>query len=75
MARRIRRWTAGASLRQLHDFLSTIQKKRHYHSQKVRLRRCGLSRPIYLVEGSVDTWAHVGERQRMRTELARIQMV
>ena len=56
------------------DFLSTIKSKRHYHSQKVRLQRCGLNRAIYLVEGQLERWPHVAERQRMAHELATIEM-
>ena len=56
------------------DFKATIAAKRHYHSQKVRLSRCGLSRPFYLVEGHLDRWPHQQERQRMSMELSRIEM-
>jgi len=41
----------------------------------VRLRGCGLARAVYLVEGAVERWAHVGERQKMKLELARIEIV
>ena len=58
--------------KQIADFLGTICSHRHYHSQKVRLGRCGLARPYYLVEGRLEGWPHVGERERMRLELARI---
>ena len=56
------------------DFKATIAAKRHYHSQKVRLSRCGLSRPFYLVEGHLDRWPHQQERQRMSMEFSRIEM-
>ena len=41
---------------------------------QVRLQRCGLARPFYLVEGALERWPHVAERQRMATELASIEM-
>jgi hypothetical protein len=40
----------------------------------VRLARCGLSKPFYLVEGSLERWPHVKERQRMASELSAIEM-
>ena len=58
--------------KQLGDFLGTVRAHRHYHSQKVRLRRCGLPRAYYLVEGGVEAWPHAAERERMRLELASI---
>ena len=57
------------------DFLSTIKNSRHYHSQKVRLQRCGLRRAFYLVEGPLERWQHVPERERMKAELGHIQMI
>ena len=56
------------------DFLSTVRNKRHYHSQKVRLARCGLARTIYLVEGPLERWPHAGEKRRMGQELSKIEM-
>ena len=61
--------------KQVADFLSTIRSHRHYHSQKVRLGRCGLARRVYLVEGSVERWPHAEERRRMLEELAKIAAV
>ncbi|KAL1519336.1 hypothetical protein AB1Y20_022862 [Prymnesium parvum] len=61
--------------KQAADFLSTLKHSRHYNSQKVRLQRCGLRRKFYLVEGCIDRWHHVGERERMKAELCHIQMV
>ena len=60
--------------KQLCDFKSTIASKRHYHSQKVRLARCGLARPWYLVEGALERWPHAAERARMQAELSTIEM-
>jgi len=57
------------------DFIATLRDGRHYHSQKARLRRCGLPRAVYLVEGSVERWQHAAERRRMRLELAKIEVV
>ena len=60
--------------KQLCDFLSTVRDKRHYHSQKVRLGRCGLPRTFYLVEGPLERWPHAAEKQRMQQELSAIEM-
>ena len=61
--------------KQLCDFLSTVKNKRHYHSQKARLARCGLGRVFFLVEGPLERWPHAGEKQRMTQELSEIEMV
>jgi hypothetical protein len=34
-----------------------------------------MSRPFYLVEGCVDSWAHAAERSRMKLELIRIETI
>ena len=60
--------------KQLADFISTVRNHRHYHSQKVRLQRCGVARATYLVEGALHSWSHAAERQRMQAELTCIQL-